>query len=400
VCPDVVQASPFSATAPGERLATYSRLAEQGPVQRVKLPNGQPAWLVLHYDAVRQALADPRLIKSPPHAPAAVPALPPEIASAMSNDLLHLDPPDHTRLRRLVAAAFTRRRVDAQAPRIAEIADELLDGMVGADEVDLLDAYAFPLPMTVIGELLGVPSGDTSEFRRWSNTLVTGSLAGHEVWIAAATDLVAYVRTLLALKRRSPAEDLLSALVAIRDGEDRLSEDELTSMVFLLLLAGHETTVNLIANGVLTLLEHPVRLASVRAEPERMGAVIEEILRFEGPLQVATLRYAAEPVELAGVTIPAGDIVVPSVLTANRDRRRFPDPDGFDPARGDNPHLAFGHGVHFCLGAPLARIEGRIALGRLLARFPRLRLAVPADQLTWRPSFLMHGLSRLPVALR
>lgn len=398
-------ADPFTATGPGERQRAYAQLAAVAPVRRIVLPGGELAWLVTSYDAVRTALADPRLVKGGP--PPTGAGMPVDASLAMNSDLLHLDPPDHTRLRRLVSTAFTRRRVEGLAPRIGEIADGLLDSALAdgaggpGGVVDLVDAYAFPLPMTVIGELLGVPGGDVGEFRSWSGTIVSGAVVAPEEWIAAATALLGYVRELLALKRRAPADDLLSALVAVRDGEDRLSEHELTSMVFLLLLAGHETTVNLIANAVLTLLEHPAELAVVRADPSRTAAVVEEVLRFEGPLQVATPRIAAKDLELGGVVVRAGELVVPGLLAAGRDPARFDDPGSFDPGRAREPqHLTFGHGVHHCLGAPLARLEARIALDRLLVRCPTLRLATPAEELTWRPSFLMHGLARLPVVVR
>jgi len=392
-------ASPFAATVAGQRQAVYAELAKDGPVHQIMLPSGEPAWLVTGYDEVRQALNDPRFIKAGPPAVSATQALPEDIAQAMSRDMLHLDPPDHTRLRRLVSAAFTRRRVDALAPRITTLADQLLEAMAEQAEVDLIDAYAFPLPMTVICELLGVPRADAPEFRGWSATIVTGSLIAPELWVAAAESLVGYIRSLLEEKRRSPADDLLSALVATRDGQDRLTEDELTSMVFLLLIAGHETTVNLIGNGVHALLEHPRQLALLRADPAQLPVFIEEILRYEGPVQVATPRFTAEAVVLGGVRIPAGEMVVPSVLAANRDGGHFPDATVFDASRGQNQHVAFGHGIHHCLGAPLARLEGRVALERLLRRFPQVRLAVRPGELTWRPSFLMHGLSSLPVTL-
>ena len=396
--------SPFSATEPGERQMAYARLAQDGPVHYVTLPDGQPAWLVTGYDEVRQVLSDPRFIKAGPPPGNLAQAMPEHIQQAINSDMLHLDPPDHTRLRRLVSAAFTRRRVDALTPRITALANELLDVMAEQahveSRIDLIDAYAFPLPMTVICELLGVPSADAAEFRSWSGTIVTGSFVGPERWVEAATALVGYIQSMLSAKRRAPADDLLSALVATRDGGDRLTEDELTSMVFLLLIAGHETTVNLISNGVHTLLAHPDQLALLRAEPARLPAFVEEILRYEGPVQVATPRFTAEAVVLGGATIPAGETVVPALMSANRDRAHFTDATAFDPARDQNPHMAFGHGIHHCLGAPLARLEGRIALDRLFTRFPAIRLAVPADELIWRPSFLMHGLSTLPVTLR
>jgi cytochrome P450 len=220
------------------------------------------------------------------------------------------------------------------------------------------------------------------------------------VGAAARTAMLSYLRELIDAKRAAPADDLLSALMTVPDGEDRLTEDELTSLVFLLLVAGLETTMNLIGNGVLALLTHPEQLALLRAEPDRLPTVVEELLRFDGVLQVATFRWTAEPVEIGGITIPAGEIVVPGLLAANRDPACTAQPDTLDITRTDNPHLAFGHGIHHCVGAPLARLEGRIALGTLLARFPQLRLAVPVQQLTWRTSVLMNGLVALPVMMR
>jgi len=396
-----LEMSPFPATVNGQRQEIYARLAEAGTVHRITMPSGMPAWLVTGYDEVRMSLADPRLVKQGPLIPAAA-ALPPEIDRAMNSDLLHLDPPDHTRLRRLVSAAFTRRRVDDLAPRMTQVADQLLDAMGDAGRpgpVDLLDAYAFPLPMTVICELLGVPAEDAACFRGLSTTIVTGSLADQREWMTAATSLVAYIRSLVEIKRRNPADDLLSALIASRDGDDRLSQDELTSMVLLLLIAGHETTVNLIANSVFVLLQHPEQLAAVREDRGRLPAVVEEVLRLESPVQVATPRFTTEPVDLGGVRIPAGQMVFASVLAGGRDRVRFERSDSFDPGRSDLRHVAFGHGIHHCLGAPLARAEAVIALDRLLSRFPDLRMAVPVDELTWRPSVLMHGLFALPVLL-
>jgi cytochrome P450 len=393
--------TPFTVTGVDERHEVYAGLAAGGSVHRIQLPHGEPAWLVTGYDDVRQALADPRLVKGGPPPVEPGQPLPADVHRAMMNDLLHLDPPDHTRLRRLVSSAFTRRRVEDLAPRIGQLADALLDELLAAprEVADLIPAYAFPLPMTVLCELLGVPADDAPAFRGWSTTLVAGSLAPVAEWVGAATSLIGYVRDLLDRKRRQPGDDLLHALVAARDGADRLSEDELTSMVFLLLVAGQETTVNLIANGTLTLLLHPAELAAVRADPAALPAVVEEVLRYDGPVQVATPRIAVAPVELGGVLIAPGDVVVPSLLAANRDPRR-PGGDVFDPRRTPAlPHTAFGHGVHHCLGAPLARLEGRIALERLVTRCPDLRLATTADRLELRPSMLMHGLASLPVAV-
>ncbi|HZE00253.1 MAG TPA: cytochrome P450, partial [Pseudonocardiaceae bacterium] len=325
--------------------------------------------------------------------------LPPEVFAAVSHSMLNSNPPEHTRLRRLVTAGFTRRRVELLAPRIQQITDELLDGMVDAAQVDLIASFALPLPITVICELLGVPEDRRAEFHDWSTTFVTGALAGADVFVAAVTAMGSYLRELIDAKRADGADDLISALVAARDGQDRLSDDELTSMVSLLLVAGHETTVNLIGNAVHALLTHPEQMGLLRAQPHRLPDVIEEMLRFDGPLQVATFRWSAEPVDIGEVTIPTGEIVLPGLLSANRDPACAAQPDALDIARTDNAHLGFGHGIHHCLGAPLARLEGRIALGTLLARFPRLRLAVPAQQLTWRQGVIMNGLAALPVAM-
>jgi cytochrome P450 len=312
--------------------------------------------------------------------------------------MLNSDPPDHTRLRRLVATAFTMRRVELLRPRVAEITEDLLAGLAGQDEVDLVDAFAFPLPVTVICELLGVPHADRDAFRAWSTTLVSAGEA--ETLAVAGRDMAAYLRQLIAAKRAAPADDMVSALVqAHEDDGDRLTEAELVAMAFLLLVAGHETTVNLIANGVLALLRHPDQLAALRGDPALLSGAVEEFLRYDGPISHATLRYTVEPVELSGVTIPAGEFVVVSLSSANRDGDRFPDADRLDITRAAGGHLAFGHGIHFCLGAPLARLEGQIAIGRLLDRFPGLSLAVDPDQLRWRNSTLLRGLESLPVRL-
>jgi cytochrome P450 len=389
---------PFTATGAGERQAAYAALAATGPVHRITLPTGDPAWLITGYHEARQALHDRRLIKSEQVlTTTGRGVVAPDVLTAMTSHMLNNNPPDHTRLRRLVATAFTRRRVEQLGPRIQQITDELLDAMAGAAQVDL---FAYPLPITVICELLGVPAQRRPEFHDWSSVVVTGVLAGLELFKAASVAMVSFLRELIAAKRAAPTDDLLSALVSVRDGADQLSEDELTSMAFLLLVAGHETTVNLIGNGVLALLTHPEQLALLQTQPERLEAAIEELLRFDGPLQVATLRLTTEPIVLGGVAIPAGDIVVPALLAANRGPACIPEPDTLDITRTDNPHVAFGHGIHHCLGAPLARLEGRIALGSLLARFPRLRLAVPPEELTRRPSVLMHSLAALPVTLQ
>ena len=391
------EVQPFSLANTADPYPAYAQLRAQSPVHRMPLPSGVPAWLVTRYDDVRQALSDPRLSKDETRrAQLAALRFPADVEAHINHHMLNADPPDHTRMRRLVSAAFTSRRVEELRPRIQEITDRLLNELAAAGQGDLIDAFAFPLPIQVICELLGVPLDDRDDFRAWSNTIVAGTLSGERL-LPAAVAMTEYLRELVARKRAEPADDLLSALIAVRDGGDRLSEGELSSMVFLLLVAGHETTVNLIGNGVHALLTHPDQLAALRADPALLPGAIEEFLRYAGPLETATFRITAEPVEIGGVTVPENQIVLLSLLSANRDADRFPGADQLDIGRGDGQHMAFGHGIHYCLGAPLARLEGHIAIGSLLARFPGLDLAVPAEELVWRPGILMRGLEHLPV---
>ena len=366
----------------------YARLRRTDPVRRVALPGGGEAWLVTRYEDARRALSDARLSKAYPGA----------AASPVSRHMLAVDPPDHTRLRRLVSAAFTARRVEELRPRIEEITAGLLDDMAGRDEVDLVDAFAFPLPIQVICELLGVPAGDRDAFRSWTNVIVGGPQPGVDHG-AALGAMIGYIRDLLAARRRHGGDDLLTALLAVRDSADRLSENELISMVFLLLIAGHETTVNLIGNGAWLLLSRRERWERLRADPALLPAAVEEMLRYESPVETATLRYATTDLTIGGRHIAAGDQVVVGLLAANRDDR-FAEPDALVLDREPNTHLAFGHGIHYCLGAPLARLEGVVAFGRLAERFPGLRLATAPDESpAWRPGLLLRGLQRLPVRL-
>jgi cytochrome P450 len=392
---------------------SYAALRRDAPVSRVQLPGGLSVWLVTRYDDARQALADPRLSRAQSASNGR------RLTSGMFNQaltqhMLSSDPPDHTRLRRLVSGVFTPRRVELLRPRIADIAEALLADLDG--EVDLVETFAFPLPIQVICELLGIPVADRDRFREWSNVVVSGPAAGAR--LGPATDaMLAYIRALLDDRRAHPVDDLLGGLVdardsttsvaprdsttsvAPRDGGDRLSDDELCSMVFLLLVAGHETTVNLIGNAVLRLTGDPALAERLRTSPEALPATVEEFLRYEGPVALSTYRRSVEPLIIGDVEIPAGETVVVSLLSANRDERRFAAADTFDADRADGGHLAFGHGIHYCLGAPLARAEAQIGLGRLLARFRTVELTVAAEDLTLRPGVLMHGVTALPVRL-
>jgi cytochrome P450 len=381
--------------------ATFARLRATAPVAPVLMPGGGRAWLVTRYDDVRAALADQRLAKD------WVAHMTPEgfdldadpVRAYLSRHMLNLDPPDHTRLRRLVVKAFTSRRIAALRPRIEEITAGLLDDMAGLAEADLIESFAFPLPVTVIGELVGIPAGDRARFREWSGTLLS-SHGTREDFRAAAVAMYQYFTRLVADRRRSPADDLLSALLAAQEAGDSLSEHELLAMLFLLLVAGHETTVNLIASGTLALLRNPAELERLRADPALLPAAVEELLRYANPLNHATERFTLEPVTIGGVEIPAREWIVCATSSANTDPAHFDGASSLDVGRDASGHLTFGHGIHYCLGAPLARLEGEIAFGGLLTRFPALALAVPESSLRWRPSSLIHGLEKLPVRLR
>ncbi|WP_433869609.1 cytochrome P450 family protein [Saccharopolyspora sp. CA-218241] len=383
----------------------YAEIRERTPVQRMMTRGGLPIWSITRYSDVRAALADPSLSKDVAGADRVIRAKLPvqdddgghPFTDSLAAHMLNMDPPDHTRVRKLVVKAFTPRRVEALRPRIEELTAELLDAMAGESTVDLLDAYAFPLPIRVICELLGIDESRRDDFRAWTNALLDDT--DHEATMAAANAMSAYLVDLIERKRAEPGEDLLSGLIEATDEGDRLTRDELISMVFLLLIAGHETTVNLIGNAVLALLHHPDQWAALRADPELAAAAVEEALRFDAPVMHGTLRHTTRPVSYGGVEIPAGEAVWVGLSSANRDPERYPEPDRFDLGRDAQGHLAFGHGIHFCLGAQLARLEGRIALRRLVERFPDLRAAEPLDELGFRFSTLIHGLRRFPVHL-
>jgi cytochrome P450 len=378
--------------------SVFSRLSASAPVTPVITPEGRRAWLVTRYEDVRAAFADPRLAKDWATHMRPERRTPDQADGDLSRHMLNLDPPDHTRLRRLVAKAFTPRRVEALRPRITEITDGLLDAMAEWDVVDLLEAFAFPLPVIVICELMGIPAEDRESLRRWTTAAVS-STGTREEYQSVATDMYAYFTKLVAAKREAPSDDLVSALITARDEGDSLSESELLAMIFLLLIAGHETTVNLISNGTLALLCNPAELARLRSDPSLLPAAVEELLRYANPLNHATERFTLEPVSIGGVTIPAREWVFLVTSSANHDPSRFEAAPSLDVGRDAAGHMAFGHGIHYCLGAPLARLEGEIALGSLLARFPGLTLAVPESSLLWRPSSLIHGLETLPVRL-
>ncbi|GAB2677272.1 cytochrome P450 family protein [Nocardia goodfellowii] len=381
--------------------AVYRTLYERGPIHRVRV-DGVAGWLIVDHDVAKQAFTEPSISKkigSPEgQAVLAKHGAADKFNAAITDNMLFADPPQHTRLRKLVQKAFAGRAIRDLGPRITDIADQLLDDMHGADTVDLLDSYAFPLPIAVICELLGVPDDDKDDFRAWTAGVVDES-ASIEVRTNAGISFFTYLTGLIPARTENPGDDLLSALIVAKDDGDQLDQQELISMLLLLLAAGHETTVNLIGNAVHELLRDPQLADRLRADPAGIPAFVEEILRTQGPVHLATARYTTAPVTLGGQHIDAGEFVMISIGAANRDAKRFPDPDRFDAGRADNKHVAFGHGMHFCVGAALARMEATVALTRLLARTSALSLDGEFGALAWRKSLLIHGLTALPVRL-
>ena len=384
----------------------FAEVRALGPVHAVTLADGHDAWLVVGYDEARAALNDARLSKDMHAALATGDSVVAEglPGPAFARHMLSVDPPDHTRLRRLVSSAFTPRHTERLRPRVQGIIDDLLDAIAaqGPDaRVDLVAAYAFPLPFTVICELLGVPEPDRESLGRGLTAMLvpTPTPADFARAKEASDGVVGMLEALVQAKQRNPGDDLVSGLITARDGDERLSTQELLSTIFQLIVAGHDTTASLIGNAVVALFRHPDVLRGLRADPVRIVPAVEELLRYDAPVPHSTFRYAAEPLDIGGATIPAGAQVIICLAAANRDAGTYGAPDDLDVDRAESRHLAFGHGIHHCLGAPLARIEGQLALSSLVRRFPDLRLAVPIDELHWGhgDGLVLRGLSELPV---
>jgi len=376
---------------------TYHRLRAEDPVHQSPLG----FWVLTRYEDVSAVLRDARFIKEPLAALVAA-RFGADVPRGMGLSMLDRDPPDHTRLRALVSKVFTPRVVEGLRPRIREIVDGLIARVHAVGTMDLIEEFAYPIPVNVICEMMGVPVKDHERFKGWSLDIARGL---DSVWLppdseiprrsaAARHAISGYFRELIAARRASPRGDLLSALIAAEEAGDKLSEEELMATCILILIAGHETTVNLIGNGVLALLRHPDELDRLRRTPALITSAVEELLRYDGPVQ-RTARVASDDATIGGRTIRKGDMVMPFIGAADRDPAQFPDPDRLDLSRADNRHLAFGWGIHFCLGAPLARVEGQIAIDALVRRLPRLALV--GDTPEYRQSLTLRGLKTLPV---
>ncbi len=376
---------------------TLARMREASPVSTVQTPEGVPIWIVTRYHDVRAGLADPRLRQDVRRAQA--------LASRrvqgleLGADVVHMlnsDPPDHTRLRQLIHSAFTPRQVTGMRPMIERIVGHLISALSKKDTADLVRDFAFPFPILIICELLGFPAEDRDSYRRWSTAILTdGGELGFE---QAMTEMTEYLSALITRRRTDLGADMLSGLIRAGD-EGRISEREIVATVFLLLIGGHETTVNLVGTSMLALLREPEQAAWLRTRPEAMPGAVEELLRFESPVRMATLRFTTEPVLVSGAEIPGDALVLLSLGAANRDPARFPEPDRLRLDRGDPGHLAFGHGIHRCLGAFLGKLEAELALSALLRNFPDMAITADVRDLPWRNTIMLRGLESLPVAL-
>lgn len=376
----------------------YAELRRSEPVSRVQLPYGPPAWLVTDYDLTKAVLGDARFSRG-----AAVGRDNPRESavdvSQVAESVLSMDPPEHTRIRKLVGKAFTPRRVEALRPRAAHIARGLVDEMIAAGPpADLVDSFSFAFPAIMICELLGIPEGDRHTFRGWADATVSATTPTPVQEQDAYLHLVGYLASQFAERRARPGDDLLTGLVQARDNDDRLSESELLVLAMALLVAGYETTAHQITNMTYTLLTHPVQLRQLRQQPQLLPGAVEEMLRFNVFASAINARIATADVELGDVLVRAGEPVLCSRSSANRDEKVFSRAGELDFGRDPNPHVAFGYGPHFCLGANLARMELQVALGTILSQLPDLRIAVPEESLAWHDKTIMRGLAAFPIA--
>jgi cytochrome P450 len=383
--------------------ATYALMRERDPIYLVESAQGR-VWFITRYEDVRAVLRDhARFRREAAPAPEQVTEVQgdAEVSILCGRHMLNANPPEHTRLARLTKNVLSTQMISSLAHRIEEIARGLIDAMLPRGEADLVADFAFPLPVAVISELLGLPYDDREQFRRWSSTVITvcRTSAEYENFVREMLAFKRYLERAVQVCKEQPSAGLISALVHAQEGGDRLTDDEIYSTVFLVLTAGHETTVNFITNGMRTLFAHPAALAYLRDHPEALPRAVEELLRIDGPVERALTRYVAHDLEFRGFQLRAGDAVIPVLASGSHDPAVFEDSAALRLDRDPNPHLAFGYGTHYCIGAQLARLEGQIAIGMLLARLPGLRLAVPLDALRWRDNApTVRALLEMPVA--
>ncbi|MCB8945842.1 MAG: cytochrome P450 [Ardenticatenaceae bacterium] len=395
----------FSPVFKADPFPLLAQLRRECPVYAHHAPDGRIIWYITRYEDVLAVLKDDvHFVKDVRHATEAAVSKPATRTldyRLINENMLFSDPPDHTRLRALVNQAFTPRRVERMAAQVQRLADDLLDKVAPLGEMDVIGDYALPLPVAVITQMLGVPPEDQAQVTDWSQAIISPGSRGltYSQRKAKIRAFLAYLQQMFAERQRAPQDDLVTALVQAEEAGERLNEEELFSMVALLLVTGHETTVNLIGNGVLALLGHPEQLALVQAGAVGWETAVEELLRYDGPVETSTTRWVGQDVQFQGHWLRRGDMVRVVLTSANRDACQFANADVLDFGREDNRHLAFGLGIHYCLGAPLARLEGKVALRSLFGRFPHLHLKIPVEQLPWRSGVLFRGLKRFPVSL-
>ena len=382
----------------------YARLRAEAPVFPVTVRGGQRAWLVTHYDDVLAVLKnDQHFVKDPKNAMTfeqlkKAPKIPP-MFRALERNMLSLDAGDHDRLKALVHKAFTPRMIEQMRDQTQAVTDAALDNFQRKGSMDLIADFALPVPLTIIGRILGVPENDNHRFNSWTRAFIEIGGGGNPLFlIPSMLAFMGYLKKLIRERRIRPRDDLISGLVKAQEGNDQLTDDEVLAMIFLLLSAGHETTVNLIGSGALALLEHPDQIIKLRDQPELIKPAVEELVRYVVPAEMTTQRYATKDVTIAGITIPRGEMVLGVLASANRDPKHFENPDVVNIARENNKHLSFGQGMHYCLGAPLSRLEAQIALSTLFRRVPNLRVSIAPEQIRWRSGFIVRGLESLPVS--
>ncbi len=375
----------------------YTQLRNEEPVARVLLPDGQYAWMITRYDDALEALKNQKFMKDYRKLYEEDDS---DYSSVFSKNMLFADMPDHRRLRGLVSKAFTPQMIAGMRDRIQEITDELLDEIGGQETVNLIDAFAFPLPIIVICEMLGIPTEDRDNFRIWSNSMIEGSNGAYAQDIQKhMQDFIQYLRDRFETVRKNPGEDLISKLIVAEEQGDQLTEKELYGVVSLLIIAGHETTVNFIGNSIMALIENPDQLALLKEQPDLIKTAIEETLRFNDPVEYSTSRWASEDMVSKDQAMKKGDLVIVILNAANHDPSQFENPDQLDITREKSKHLAFGKGIHACLGAPLARLEGEIAIASFFKRYPNAQLNINKDDLEWRTGMIVRGVRELPLLL-